>query len=57
VLPAVEREELVCPCHHGVFELLTGRPIAGPPRRPLARVTLEVRDGWVLATGIEARTT
>ena len=56
VLPAVEREELVCPCHHGVFELRTGRPIAGPPRRPLARVTLEVRDGWVLATGIEART-
>ena len=57
VLPAVERGELVCPCHHGVFELLTGRPIAGPPRRPLARVTLEVRDGWVLATGIEVRTT
>ena len=56
VLPAVEREELVCPCHHGVFELRTGRPIAGPPRRPLARVTLEVRDGWVQATGIEART-
>ena len=57
VLPAVERGELHCPCHHGIFELATGRPIAGPPRRPLARVTLEVRDGWVVATGIEARTT
>ena len=56
VLPAVERGELVCPCHHGVFELRTGRPIAGPPRRPLARVVLDVRDGWVVATGIEART-
>ena len=56
VLPAVERGELVCPCHHGVFELRTGRPLAGPPRRPLARVTLDVRDGWVTATGIEART-
>jgi len=56
VLPAVERGELVCPCHHGVFELRTGRPIAGPPRRPLARVALDVRDGWVVATGIEART-
>jgi Rieske Fe-S protein len=56
VLPAVERGELVCPCHHGIFELRTGRPIAGPPRRPLARVVLEVRDGWVVATGIEART-
>jgi nitrite reductase/ring-hydroxylating ferredoxin subunit len=56
VLPVVERGELVCPCHHGIFELRTGRPIAGPPRRPLARVTLDVRDGWVVATGIEART-
>ena len=56
VLPALERGALVCPCHHGVFDLRTGRPIAGPPRRPLARVTLDVRDGWVVATGIEART-
>lgn len=55
VVPAFERGELLCPCHHGVFELRTGRPIAGPPRRPLARVTLEVRDGWVVATGIERR--
>jgi nitrite reductase/ring-hydroxylating ferredoxin subunit len=55
VLPAVARGELICPCHHGVFELRTGRPIAGPPRRPLARVALDVRDGWVVATGIEPR--
>jgi nitrite reductase/ring-hydroxylating ferredoxin subunit len=56
VVPAVERSELVCPCHHGVFDLRTGAPLAGPPRRPLARVTLAVRDGWVWATGIEPRT-
>jgi nitrite reductase/ring-hydroxylating ferredoxin subunit len=56
VVPAVERGELLCPCHHGVFDLRTGSPLAGPPRRPLARVTLEVRDGWVTATGVEPRT-
>ena len=56
VVPAVERGELLCPCHHGVFDLRTGSPLAGPPRRPLARVTLEVRDGWVTATGVEGRT-
>lgn len=56
VVPAVERGALLCPCHHGVFDLRTGTPLAGPPRRPLARVTLEVRDGWVTATGVEPRT-
>jgi nitrite reductase/ring-hydroxylating ferredoxin subunit len=56
VLPAVERGELHCPCHDGVFDLLSGRPLAGPPQRPLARVHLEIRDGAVVATGIERRT-
>lgn len=56
VIPAVETMELHCPCHHGVFDLLTGRPLQGPPQRPLARVILEIRDGNVIATGIEKRT-
>ena len=56
VVPAVEEGALHCPCHNGWFDLETGRPTAGPPRRPLPRVTLEVRDGRVYATGIEART-
>ena len=55
VVPDVARGELRCPCHHGVFDLRSGRPLAGPPRRPLARVTLAVRDGWVVATGVELR--
>jgi arsenite oxidase small subunit len=45
--------ELVCPCHDGVFEALTGEPIAGPPERPLPAIVLEVRDNTVWATGIE----
>lgn len=56
VIPEVGLGELHCPCHDGIFDLLTGRPLAGPPRRPLARVTLVVREGTVYATGIEERT-
>ncbi|MCA9900908.1 MAG: ubiquinol-cytochrome c reductase iron-sulfur subunit [Anaerolineales bacterium] len=56
VIPHVVEGELHCPCHEGIFDMLTGRPLSGPPRRPLARVTLAVRDGNVVATGIEKRT-
>ncbi len=56
VIPQVEVGELHCPCHEGVFDLRTGRPLSGPPRRPLARVTLVIQDGDVVATGIEKRT-
>jgi nitrite reductase/ring-hydroxylating ferredoxin subunit len=57
VVPRLERGELHCPCHVGAFDLATGRPIAGPPRRPLRRVTLEIRGGVIYATGVEERTT
>lgn len=53
VVPAVEQGRLHCPCHNGWFDLNSGRPLAGPPRRPLVRVLLEVRDGTVYATGVE----
>lgn len=56
VIPHVERGELHCPCHEGVFDLMSGRPLAGPPQRPLARVKLKVRNGTVYATGMEQRT-
>ncbi len=48
---------LHCPCHEGSFDCLTGRPLAGPPRRPLPRITLDVRDGLIYATGVEVRMT
>ncbi|HET6567353.1 MAG TPA: Rieske (2Fe-2S) protein [Rhodothermales bacterium] len=57
VIPVVAESILHCPCHHGVFDLATGRQISGPPPRPLPRVTLEIRDGTVYATGMEERTT
>lgn len=56
VIPEPEQGHLRCPCHNGCFEINEGRPTAGPPRRPLPRVTLEVRDGVVYATGVELRT-
>ena len=56
VVPDKAAGRLLCPCHHGYFETSTGRPLAGPPRRPLPRVTLEVRGSDVYATGIERST-
>lgn len=56
VVPEPEQARLRCPCHNGYFEINEGRPIAGPPRRPLPRIELVVRDGVVYATGVELRT-
>jgi Rieske Fe-S protein len=61
VVPRLEPEAgrppcLHCPCHEGYFDLETGRPIAGPPRRPLSRIQVDVRRGDVYATGVELRT-
>jgi Rieske Fe-S protein len=56
VIPEPEQGHLRCPCHNGYFEINEGRPIAGPPRRPLPRIKLEVRDGVIYATGVELRT-
>ncbi|MGE3850638.1 MAG: ubiquinol-cytochrome c reductase iron-sulfur subunit [Planctomycetota bacterium] len=56
VIPDTESGKLLCPCHHGSFDIHTGRPLAGPPRRPLPGIRLEVRDGVIWAVGIELRT-
>lgn len=56
VVPEVAAGRFACPCHRGAFDIESGRPLAGPPRRPLPRIRLEVRDGVVYATGVELRT-
>ena len=56
VVPRVEEGVIRCPCHEGYFDLASGRPMAGPPRRPLARVHLEIRSGQLYAAGVEERT-
>jgi Rieske Fe-S protein len=57
VVPQFDRGRLHCPCHEGNFDLATGRPLSGPPRRPLPRVELELRGDRVFATGVTERTT
>jgi Rieske Fe-S protein len=56
VIPRPEKNVWHCPCHEGYFDLRSGRPVAGPPPRPLSRVTLEVRGSEIYAIGIEDRT-
>jgi nitrite reductase/ring-hydroxylating ferredoxin subunit len=56
VIPEVERGIIRCPCHEGLFDLNTGRNIAGPPPRPLPRIKLTVRGDDVYATAVEWRT-
>lgn len=53
VVPRPEQGHFHCPCHEGYFDLASGRPLAGPPRRPLPRITLEIRQGAIYATGVE----
>jgi Rieske Fe-S protein len=36
-----------CPCHEGLYDS-EGRPIAGPPNRPLRRLRVEVVGGVVV---------
>jgi len=56
VVPQPETNCFLCPCHEGKFEMETGRPIAGPPRRPLPRVQLEILGDTLYATGVEVST-
>ena len=45
-----------CPCHEGVFDLATGRNIAGPPPRPLPAIELDVVGDEIFAIGVKERT-
>jgi Rieske Fe-S protein len=56
VIPDLSRGELLCPCHHGHFEIAAGRPTAGPARRPLPLIQIEVQGETVFAIGLELRT-
>jgi Rieske Fe-S protein len=46
-----EKQEFVCPCHGGKYDL-TGRNISGPPPAPLTRFPLKIQDG-VLMVGVK----
>jgi Rieske Fe-S protein len=55
VVPDFAQGKLHCPCHNGWFDLRTGAVLAGPPQRPLPKVTVELRGDEVWATGVEER--
>ncbi len=55
VIPQVDQNRFFCPCHNGAFDLESGAPIMGPPRRPLERIVLEIRDGDLYAIDREVR--
>ncbi len=56
VIPQPNEGKFHCPCHHGSFDLYTGEPLAGPPRRALPAVRLEVREGRIIAVGMAEKT-
>jgi len=45
-----KRQQVVCPCHRGVFDL-NGNVISGPPPEPLRRRDVVIRDGQLYARG------
>jgi len=56
VVPQADKGRLYCPCHEGAFDFYTGTPIAGPPRRPLPPIALEIHGNAIYATGVGIRT-
>jgi Rieske Fe-S protein len=56
VVPKIDEGILQCPCHEGIFDLATGRNIAGPPPRPLPAIELDVVDDDIFATAVKERT-
>ena len=57
VIPRPAENSFYCPCHEGRFDLRTGVPTAGPPRRPLTRIVLALRGRDIYAVAAEERTT
>jgi Rieske Fe-S protein len=42
-------KKLVCPCHGGSFDPFnSGKVVAGPPNRPLDKISVSIKSGWVV---------
>jgi Rieske Fe-S protein len=47
------KSQLICPCHKGIFNAADGGVVAGPPKRPLERLAVSVRNGEVCVQASE----
>jgi Rieske Fe-S protein len=56
VVPSLDEGLIRCPCHDGVFDLATGRNLAGPPPRPLPVIELEIAGDEIYAVGVKEST-
>lgn len=41
---------IVCPCHKGYFDAITGEVLAGPPPRRLPRLLVSIQEGSVFVS-------
>ena len=39
---------LTCPCHHSMFDIMTGNVVGGPARKPLPAFGTKVENGYVM---------
>ena len=44
-----------CPCHHGLFELKTGKVVGGPPPRSLDTLETKIEEGFLYAAYVDFR--
>ena len=51
VLFDAAKKQLACPCHEGFFDAEDGRPLAGPPKRALAQLSVTSENARVLIHG------
>ena len=47
-----EQNLIVCQCHGGVYSVADGSVLAGPPPRPLPKISLERRGDDLVAVGV-----
>ncbi|HXG18503.1 MAG TPA: Rieske 2Fe-2S domain-containing protein [Methylomirabilota bacterium] len=46
-------QQFYCPCHAGRFAVEDGRPLSGPPKRPLPRIEIQVTNDEIWAVGVQ----
>jgi Rieske Fe-S protein len=53
VLYQAAERQFYCPCHAGRFAVEDGRPLSGPPKRPLPRIAIQVTGNEIWAVGVQ----